>query len=55
MSLIEILMQNFSYSMQDATEEIKDMKKRIFRNGEDAIEVLLEYGLESDYVFDLIN
>jgi len=30
------------------------MKDRILDEGEDPEEVLLDYGLESDYIFDLI-
>jgi len=51
-SLLKALMNN-DYSREDAQEEISQMIERIY-DGEDPEEILYEYGLEPDYVMDLL-
>lgn len=53
-SLIEVLISKFSYTAEEAREEFREMRRRIFRDEEDPEEVLQDYGLEPDYVFDLL-
>jgi hypothetical protein len=53
MSLLKALMNN-DYSKEEALEEIASMRERILTDGEDPDEVLYEYGLEPDYVMDLL-
>jgi hypothetical protein len=53
-SLLQVLMRRDEMTRAEALEEIRDIKKRI-REGEDPEEILHEeYGLEPDYVMDLI-
>jgi len=52
-ALLKALMNN-DYSRKDALEEISSMRDRILNDGEDPEEVLYEYGLEPDYVMDLL-
>jgi uncharacterized protein (DUF433 family) len=40
-------------TMLEAKEVIKEMKER-FNDGEDPEEILREYGLEPDYIFDIL-
>lgn len=54
MNLKQALMNGQGYSASEAEEEIKDMRDRVWNENEDPEEVLYEYGLEPDYVFDLI-
>lgn len=53
-SLLQVLMRRDEMTREEALLEIRDIKKRV-REGEDPEEILLEeYGLEPDYVMDLI-
>ena len=52
-ALLKALMNN-DYSREDALEEISNMRDGILNDGEDPDEVLYEYGLEPDYVMDLL-
>lgn len=54
-SLIEVLISKFNYSIEDAREEFREMRRRVFKDEEDPEEVLQDYGLEPDYVFDLLH
>ena len=51
--LIEALMSSQDFTLKEAKQEILEMKNRVM-DGEDPEEVLYEYGLEPDYVFDLL-
>lgn len=52
--LKKIIMERDSLSSKEADEMISDAKQRIV-DGEDPEEVLMEdFGLEPDYIFDLI-
>ena len=48
-----ILMKCEGMTADEAHEEIMDMRKRVL-DGEDPEEILAEWGLEPDYVFDLL-
>lgn len=53
--LKQILMNRDGMSSKEADSAISEMRKRVFE-GEDPEEILLdEYGLEPDYVFDIIT
>lgn len=53
-SILEVLMRRDGMSRESAQELIDDAKERI-ADGEDPEEVLMEdFGLEPDYIFDLI-
>lgn len=52
-TLLQVFMQRDGYTKEEARQEIKEMKLRIME-GEDPEEVLYEYGLEPDYVFELL-
>lgn len=54
MELLTALKNKFSYSEEEAREEMREMRRRIFRDAENPEEVLEDYGLEPDYVFDLL-
>ena len=47
-------MDRDGYTSEEADDEIDNMKLLIL-DGEDPEKLLLEIGLESDYVFDLLN
>ena len=47
-------MEGQDLSAQEANELIKEMKTRVLEEQEDPEEVLYEYGLEPDYILDLI-
>lgn len=51
--LLKVLMEREDCSENEAQEMIDDMREQI-EEGEDPEEVLFEYGLEPDYLFDLI-
>ncbi len=51
--LVQALMSSEGYSEKEAEEVRKEMRERI-AEGEDPEEVLFDWGLEPDYVFDLI-
>jgi hypothetical protein len=52
--LMKILIERDGYSISDATAEIESMRDRVVNDGENPDEILYEYGLEPDYVFDLL-
>ena len=54
MELLTALKNKFDYSDEEAREEFREMRRRVFRDEEDPEEVLEDYGLEPDYVFDLL-
>lgn len=54
MTLRKALMEGQDLSVQEANEIIQEMKTRVHEEQEDPEEVLHEYGLEPDYVLDLI-
>lgn len=54
-SLIEVLITKFSYTAEEAREEFREMRRRVFKDEEDPEQVLEGYGLEPDYVFDLLH
>lgn len=54
MSLLEALLNQGEYTKQEALEEIANMRERVIVYGEDPDEVLSDYGLEPDYVMDLL-
>ena len=54
LNLLKALMYSQDLTRQEAMEELNEMKERLFE-GEDPEEILLEYGLEPDYVFDLLD
>jgi len=54
-TLLEVLMRRDSLSKVEAQSQIKEARERIY-DGEDPEEILLEeFGLEPDYIFDLIG
>lgn len=55
MTTIEkVLIQRDNYSREEAREALKDARQRV-SEGEDPEEILYEeFGLEPDYIFDLI-
>jgi hypothetical protein len=54
-SIKEILMRRDNMSAEDADELIEQAKEAIY-DGEDPEEVLAEYfGLEPDYIFELLS
>lgn len=54
MKLVNVLANKFDISVEEAELEMKDMMNRVF-DGEDPEEILYEYGLEPDYVMDLLG
>lgn len=53
-TLLKILMRRDGLSKEEAQEQIDDAKARVL-DGEDPEEILHEeFGLEPDYVFDLL-
>lgn len=50
--LFEALKAN-DYSNEEALQEINEMRNRVYL-GESPEEILYEYGLEPDYIFELI-
>ena len=54
-TLLEVLMKRDKLSKEEANELINEAKERVLQ-GEDPEEVLeFEFGLEPDYVFDLLE
>jgi hypothetical protein len=51
--LKKVLMSRDKMSSEQADQEIKEMRNRVLE-GEDPEEILLEIGLEPDYIFDLL-
>ncbi|MBK9723312.1 MAG: hypothetical protein IPO78_17250 [Saprospiraceae bacterium] len=52
--LLTVLIQRDGMTEREAENEIREMNTRVM-SGENPEEILLEYGLEPDYVFDIIN
>jgi len=54
-NIVKVLMNRDGLSKEDAFEALKWAKERMFE-GEDPEEILLEeFGLEPDYIFDLLD
>lgn len=53
--LLEALMSSQDISREEAMEILREMRNRVLYDEEDPEEVLREYGLEPDYVFDIIT
>jgi hypothetical protein len=51
--IIKIFMEREEMTIQEAKKELKEMKNRVLY-GENPEDVLLEYCLECDYIFDLL-
>jgi hypothetical protein len=54
MDLVNALIAAHNYSVKTAENEIKEMRNRVLEDLEDPEEILNEYGLEPDYIFDLL-
>jgi len=54
MTLVKALMEGHDMSRDEAKEVIEEMRIRVLDENEDPEEVLYEYGLEPDYIHDLI-
>ena len=53
-AIVKILMERDGLTQREAEQEVKEARVRV-RNGEDPEEILYdEFGLEPDYVFDLM-
>ena len=52
--LKQALMISQEITSSEADDLIEEMKERILEQGENPEDVLSDYGLETDYVFDLI-
>ena len=52
--LHEALIKSQDMSLQEAHEEINTMYNRVY-GGENPEDILYEYGLEPDYVFDILS
>ncbi len=53
-SIAAVLMERDGYSESDARQAVQDARERV-RDGEDPEEILYEeFGLEPDYVLDLL-
>lgn len=53
-SLLEVLMRRDNLTKEEAQDQIKEARARV-NAGEDPEEILYEeFGLEPDYIFDLI-
>jgi hypothetical protein len=48
------IMNQNECTQTEADEIVKEMRKRV-KEGEDAEEILWEYGFEPDYIFDIIS
>ena len=53
MSDLLVALINQDYSEAEAIEIISEMRERLYE-GEDPEEILYEYGLEPDYIFDIM-
>jgi len=53
--LKKALMTSQDITGLEANKIISEMKDRVLDHGEDPEEVLYEEGLESDYIFDLLD
>lgn len=54
LNLLAVLMISQDLTRAEALAELNEMRERMF-DGEDPEEILYEYGLEPDYVFDLLD
>ena len=55
-SLLAVLMKCDGYSRDEALEMIAEAKEMVLEYGRDPEEVLMdEFGLEGDYIFDLLD
>ena len=54
LSLLAALIHSQDFTKQEALDELNEMKERVFE-GEDPEEILYEYGLEPDYILDLLD
>jgi predicted RNase H-like HicB family nuclease len=55
-SLLAVLMKRDGYSRDEALEMIAEAKEMVLEHGRDPEEVLMdEFGLEGDYIFDLLD
>jgi pentatricopeptide repeat protein len=56
MTLINALIRSEqAENVEDAMDLVKEMRNRVIEHNEDPEDVLYEYGLEPDYVMDLIG
>ena len=53
MTLLKILMKRDNLSEAEALEQINDMQQAVL-DGENPEEILYDYGLEPDYIFDIL-
>ena len=53
-TIIEILMKRDGLSQSEANEIFFDLQDRFISDNEDPEELLMEIGLEPDYIFDLL-
>lgn len=54
-SLLEVLMERDGLTKEEAQEAIAGARAEIRNGGCDPEEVLYEFGLEPDYIFDLLG
>lgn len=54
MTLLQALMNGHNLTLLEASNVRKEMREEVL-NGADPEEVLYEYGLEPDYIMDLID
>lgn len=55
-SLLAVLMKRDGYSRDEALEMIAEAKEMVLEYGRNPEEVLMdEFGLEGDYIFDLLD
>ena len=54
LSLLAALIHSQDFTKQEALDVLNEMKERVFE-GEDPEEILYEYGLEPDYILDLLD
>lgn len=54
MTLVRAIMNGHDVSKDEANEIIEEMKVRVHDDHEDPEEVLYDYGLEPDYIHDLL-
>ena len=55
MSLITALINsNQAETEQEAKQIVQEMRKRVYFYEEDPEDVLMDYGLEPDYIFDIL-
>ena len=52
----KVLIERDGYSEEEAREQLQDARRRVNIDGEDPEEILYdEFGLEPDFIFDLIG